>query len=133
MARPGCTAADNGGMALYHLDGLGYHGKTNFGVLRVSKEKLEEAAQAAQSAGDPQIATEYRAIAQGLPEVRDAAKAQEMAERLRPVAFRAWELGAKCKGGLSPEQLGKARELAKQIKEGTLTMDQAVKQVREGE
>jgi hypothetical protein len=118
-------------MALYHLDGLGYQGKTNFGVLRITKEKLEEAARAAEVAGDPQIAGEYRAIAQGLPEVHDAAQAQGMAERLRPVAFRAWELGARCKGGLSPEQLGHARELARQVKEGTLTMDQAIKQVRE--
>jgi hypothetical protein len=118
-------------MALYHLDGLGYQGKTQFGVLRVSKERLEEGARAAEIAGDPQVAKEYRAIAQDLPEVHDAAQAREAAERLRPVAFRAYDLGARCKGGLSPEQLGKARDLARQVKEGSLTMDQAVKQVRQ--
>lgn len=100
---PGCNAADIAGMALYHLDGLGYQSKTNFGVLRVTKERLEEAARAAEIAGSPQIAEEYRAIARDLPEVHDAAKAREAAERLRPVAFRAWELGARCKGNLSSE------------------------------
>jgi hypothetical protein len=120
-------------MVLYHLDGLGYQGKTNFGVLRISKERLEEAARAAEIAGDPRIAGEYLAIARDLPEVHDAAKAQEMAERLRPVAFRAYDLGGRCKGGLSPEQLGKARDLARQVKEGTMSMDQAIAQVRQGQ
>lgn len=133
---PGCRAADNGGTALYHLDGLGYHWKTNFGVLRVTKVILEEGARAAETAGDPRIAEEYRAIAQDLPQVHDAAQAREVAEQLRPVAFRAWELGARCEGGhvtpqLTPEDLTKARSLAQQVHEGTLTMDQAIKQVRE--
>jgi hypothetical protein len=85
-------------MVLYHLDGLAYHGKTNFGVLRVSKERLEEGARAAEIAGDPGIAGEYRAIARDLPDVHDEAKAREAAERLRPVAFRAYDLGARCRG-----------------------------------
>jgi len=129
--RPGCTAADNAGVVLYHLDGLAYEGKTNFGVLRVSKERLEEGARAAEISGDPQIAEEYRAIARDLPEVHDAEAAQAQAERLRPVAFRAWELGARCKGSISPEQLGRVQLLAKQVREGTITMEQAITQVRQ--
>lgn len=131
ISRPGCVAADNAGEVMYHLEGLGYEGKTNFGVLRVSKERLEEAARAAEIAGDPQVAKDYRGIAQQLPEVHDAAKAREMLELLRPVAFRAWDLGARCKSSLSTEQLGKAREVARQVREGDLTMGQAIKEVRQ--
>ena len=130
ISKPGCTAADNAGVALYHLDGLAYQGKTNFGVLRVTKETLEVGARAAEIAGAPQIAQDYRDIARQLPEVHDAAHAGELAERLRPVAFRAWSLGASCKGAMTPQQLDRARALARQVQAGTLSMDQAIKQVR---
>lgn len=130
IARPGCTAADNAGVVLYHLEGLSKEGKPNFGVLRVSKERLEEAATAATSLGRTDLAQQMRRIASKLPQVQDAEAAGRLAAELRPVAYAAWDLGAQCKGSLTPEQMGKARELARQVKEGTLTMDQAVSQVK---
>mgnify|MGYP001619321957 CR=1 FL=1 len=130
ISKPGCTAADNAGVALFHLDGLAYHGKTNFGVLRVTKDTLEVGARAAEIAGDPQIAQDYRDIARRLPEVHDAAKAGELAERLRPVAFRAWSLGASCKGAMTPQQLTRVKALAKDVNNGKLTMEEAVKKVK---
>lgn len=131
ITRPGCTAADNAGVVLYHLEGLSKEGKPNFGVLRVSKERLEEGATAAASLGRQDLAQQMREIASKLPQIHDAAAATSLAAELRPVAYAAWDLGAQCKGSLSPEQMGKARILARQVQEGKLSMDQAIKQVQE--
>ena len=130
ISRPGCTAADNTGVVLYHLEGLSKEGKPNFGVLRVSKERLDEAATAAASLGRQDLAQQMRQIANKLPQVHDAEGAGRLAAELRPVAFAAWDLGAACKGSLTPEQMGKARDLARQVKAGTLTMEEAVSQVK---
>lgn len=132
ISRPGCTAADSALLNLGYLEGLS-RGLGGYGVLRVGRERLEEGVRAAQQLGHPDLAREMQAIAQELPQVKDATAAGTLADKLRPVADRAWSLGAACKGSLSPEQMTKARELARQVKEGKLSMSQAVKQVTEGE
>lgn len=108
---PGCTAADNAGVALYHLEGLA-SGKPNFGVLRVSKQRLEEGAQAAEKLGKSEIAREMRGIAAEMPNIRDAEAARGLADKLKPVAYSAWDLGAKCKGSLTIHDIKKVREMA---------------------
>lgn len=128
--RPGCTAADATLLNLSYLEGLS-RGLGGFGVLRVGQERLEEGAKAAQQLGHPDLAREIRAIAEELPQVHDATAAAALAEKLRPLADRAWSLGAACKGAMTPQQMGRARKLARQVTEGTLSMDQAIKQVKE--
>ena len=114
ILKPGCTAADGALLARGHLEGLskGYGG---FGVLRVSKEKLEEAARAAEHLGQTEIAQEMRSIASEMPEVHDAETAGKLAERLGPVVESAWNLGRKCKGVLSNADIEKARMIAHRI------------------
>ena len=129
ITRPGCTAADAALLNLSYLEGLS-RGLGHFGVLQVGRERLEEGAKAAQQLGHADLAREMRAIAQELSQVRDEAGAAALADRLRPVADRAWPLGASCKGAMTPQQLDRARALARQVQAGTLSMDQAIKQVR---
>lgn len=113
--RPGCTAADEAAVALFHLNGLA-QGKGGFGVLRVSKERLETAATAAESIKHPEIAQQYRAIASEMPEVHTPEAAKALAERLQPVIYNeAWALGQRCKGALSPADLEEIKALAAKI------------------
>jgi len=115
MGGPGCTAADNAGVALYHLDGLA-QGKPNFGVLRVSKERLEQGARSAKTIGANTIAEQMLDIAGELPHVHNHQQAQMLAEKLRPVAYAAWDLGARCKGSsLTRDDIEKAREAARRL------------------
>ena len=129
---PGCKAADATLLNLSYLEGLS-RGLGGFGVLRVGRERLEEGAKAAQQLGHADLAREMRAIAEELPQVRDATNAAALADRLRPVADRAWSLGASCKGAMTSQQLGRVRELSRQVQAGTLSMEQAIKQVRQEE
>ena len=71
-----------------------------------------------------------REIALELPQVHDSQHAARVATKLRPVAYAAWDLGAKCKGALSPEQITRARELARQVKDGKLSLNQAINQMK---
>ena len=105
---PGCKAADATLLNLSYLEGLS-RGLGGFGVLRVGRERLEEGAKAAQQLGYHDLAREMRVIAQELSQVRDEAGAAALAEKLRPVADRAWGLGASCKGSMMPQQLGGGR------------------------
>lgn len=130
--RPGCTAADCGIQTLGYLEGLA-RGNGGFGVLHIGKEKLEEGARAAEHLGKTEIAQQYREVAQELPNIRDQRQAAAVANRLRPVVDEAWHLGRTCKGDISPQQLARARELARQVKAGKLSMQQAVEQLRKGE
>ncbi len=131
IARPGCTAADNAGVALYHLEGLALEGKPNFGVLRITKERLEEGAAAAGHLGRNDLAEEMLSIAGELPEVHDAEAARRLAQELRPLAYTLWDLGARCKGSLTPEDMARARALSAQVRSGEITFQEAVRQVRE--
>ena len=129
IERPGCTAADNALLVHSYLSNLA-DGKPGFGVLRIGKERLEEGAKAAAHLGHPEIAAEMTAIAVELPNVRDPEAARMAAEKLKPVVDAAWGLGQTCKGGLSPEQLARVRSLAKDVKTGKLTLNEAVAQVQ---
>ena len=108
--RPGCTAADNSLLVQAHLKGLA-GGRGGFGVLRTSKEKLEEGADAAERVGRGELAEEMRRIAGELPDVRTQSGALALSEALEPVVEQCWELGRRCKGALSPEELERARRL----------------------
>ena len=129
--RPGCTAADNALLVHGYLSNLA-DGKPGFGVLRIGKERLEEGAKAAAHLGHPEIAAEMTAIAAELPNVRDPEAARLVAEKMKPVVDASWGLGQTCKGGLSPEQLARVRALAKDVKEGRVTLNEAVAQVKGG-
>ena len=96
LAKPGCTAADEAIVALGHLEGLA-RGNEGFGVLRVSKERLEKAAAAAEGLKHPEIAAAMRAVAAQMPGVHTRAGAQALADELRPVVDQAWDLGRRCK------------------------------------
>ena len=111
IVRPGCTAADSALLNLGYLDGLS-RGLGGWGVLRVGKERLEEGAKAARQLRQPELATEMEAIAAELPNIHDEASAANLAQKLRPVADRAWSMGASCKGALTPIDLAKIKTLA---------------------
>jgi hypothetical protein len=131
--RPGCTAADNAGVALFHLEGLALEGKLNFGVLRISKQRLEDGAAAAESLGRRDVAQQMRRIAAQLPEVHSPEAAHPLAQELRDLAYNlAWDLGASCKGSFTPQALEQARLLAQQVHAGTLSVEDAIRQVRAG-
>jgi hypothetical protein len=113
--RPGCTAADEAAVALFHLDGLA-RGKGGYGVLRVSKERLEVAASAAESLKHADIAAQMRAIAAEMPNVSSPEEAQVLKDRLEPVVYdQAWDLGRRCKGALTAQDLSEIRALADRI------------------
>jgi hypothetical protein len=113
--RPGCTAADDAAVALFHLNGLA-RGNGGFGVLRVSKERLETAAAAAEGLRQHEIAAEYRAIAIEMPSVHTPEEAQALHDRLEPVVYeRSWDLGRKCKGAIDPEDMAEIKALAAKI------------------
>ena len=128
-SRPGCTAADNAIVAKGHLDGLA-QGFGGFGVLRISKERLEEAAQAAHVLGKNDLSREMNSIASQMPQVHTPQEAAVLAKRLDLVVKEAWQLGSSCKGDISPEQVAKARELATRVSQGKLTTKEAIEQLR---
>ena len=115
LEKPGCIAADNTIVALGHLDGL-RRGLGGFGVLRISKERLEEAAAASEQLGEGQLAQAMRSVAAQMSDVRTQEAAGRLADQLRPLADQAWHLGRRCKGIMTPEDMAKARELVRQGK-----------------
>ena len=131
---PGCQAADSCLLVHGYLVQLA-EGKQGFGVLRVAKERLEEGAVGAARMGDAQLAQEMRQVAQELPQVTTPEAAAALAPHLKELADQTWDLGRRCGGHVSPqlmpESLTKARALARQVQEGTLTMEQAIEQVRQ--
>lgn len=130
IVKPGCTAADESGLAHYHLVGLS-RGLGGFGVLRETKRRLERAAEGATIAQDMELAGKFRRIADQLPDVHDEATAGRLASELEPLLPVAWELGKRCGGGkLSPELMEKVKDLSAQLQAGKLTKEQAVAQLR---
>jgi len=97
IARPGCTAADEAGQVLFHLQGLSA-GWGGTGVLAMDVDRLERAAGGANVAGDVETATALRSFKERLPQVRDPDTAKAAASDFVPIARRAWELGRKCGG-----------------------------------
>ena len=97
LLKPGCTAADNAIVAQGHLRGLA-DGKGGFGVLKQSKERLEEAAKAARILGKNPLAAEMILVANKLPNIHDAAAARLLADQIQPIIDQTWDLGRYCKG-----------------------------------
>lgn len=99
LMRPGCTAADEAGNVLYHLQGLAADWG-GFGVLALDLERLDRAAWGARTMGDVETARELEGFKERLPAVRSQEAAREAARDFVPIARAAWELGKKCgKGG----------------------------------
>ena len=120
LAKPGCTAADETGLVLYHLQGVA-EGKTS-GVLALDPDHLEKAALGAEGMGDRALAKKLREFKGVLPGVRDAETAQQAIEKLKPLADESWQLGVKCGGHSIPTQLrNRANELASKVKSGEIT------------
>lgn len=132
---PGCMVADTTLMVKGHLDGLA-KGFGGFGVLRVSKERLEAASQAARSLNAHEVAKELSEIATSLPTVSTSEEAAMVAQKLEQVIPKAWDLGKRCKGedkgsDLPPSVLQKAKDLASKVKAGEMTKDEAVSTLRQ--
>lgn len=116
--RPGCVTADEAAVALFHLEGLA-RGKGGFGVLRISKERLEKAAEAADVIQHPEIAAQYRDIAQEMPGVSTAEEAAALRDRLEPIVFdQSWALGQRCKGALTPQDIARIRKMVQEQSDG---------------
>lgn len=127
---PGCRAADSCLLVHGYLVHLA-EGQSGFGVLKVAKERLEEGATAAAQLGQSQLAQEMRAVAQELPQVKTPEAAAAMAPKLKVLSDQTWDLGRRCGGHVSLEVMQRARGLARRVQEGTMTVDQALKQVRQ--
>lgn len=97
LLKPGCTAADNAIVAHGHLEGLA-RGLGGFGVLRESKRRLEEAADAVAILKKDELAAQFRGLAEQLPQVHDQAAAGVQARALEPLVDETWDLGRYCKG-----------------------------------
>ena len=131
LGGPGCRAADSCGLVLYYLSQLA-EGEPDFGVLRVAKERLEDGAVGAGRMGSPELGNRMREVSAELPQVRTSAAAAALVPRLKELCHETWDLGRRCGGhNLSPEALEQARALARDVKEGKLSMEEAVKQVRQ--
>lgn len=123
----GCTIADNTILARGHLEGLA-KGLGGFGVLRVSKDRLEDAAQAAERLGKKDLSERIREIAKILPEIQNQQMAEDTARRLDTIVNESWDLGRRCKGG--HVDVGKLKVLAKKVANGTITLNQALEDAK---
>ena len=95
IIRPGCMAADESLTVLGHLQGLAA-GWEGFGVLKTSKDRLDNAVIGAQAMGDQETAKELADFAETLPNVHTAAEARAAAQTLVPIAQKTWKLGVVC-------------------------------------
>lgn len=123
VARPGCTVADNLGLTEFYLDRLS-RGFGGYGVLRVARERLLEAQDAALVINRPDVAQKVQALADKLPAVSTEAEARQILAEASGLADECWDLGRRCKG-LSREDLERAMALAKQVRDGVLSQEQA--------
>ena len=126
----GCTVADNTILARGHLEGLA-KGLGGFGVLRVSKERLEEAAQAAEQLGKSDLSGKIQEIAKTLPDVKDRQTAESIAHKLDQIVNESWDLGRRCKGG--SVDIDKLKALARRAAKGEITLSQAIENAKDGE
>lgn len=94
-SRPGCQIADACILAYGYLEELSM-GTGGFGVLRLGRERLGEAAEVAERIGKREMADQIREIAEKMPEVHTSESAAELAEEMRPIKERAWRLGRAC-------------------------------------
>lgn len=126
--KPGCTAADEAGQVLFHLQGLA-EGKPGFGVLQLDGARLDRAAQGAEGMGHPEIATKLRAFKDELGSVTDQESAQAAVASFKPTVDEAWYLGQRC-GLASNSPIRYAKALAERVKAGEMSYDAAVQEMR---
>jgi len=93
--KPGCTAADNSLTVKGHLDGLSA-GLGGFGVLRQSKEKMEDAAKAARIMHEDDLAERIDAFAEELTHVQTPDEARVLARTMGGILNETWVLGTRC-------------------------------------
>lgn len=93
--KPGCKAADEALLVSKHLEGLA-KGWGGFGLLRLSKQRLEDAAVSARRAGESELADALQAIADKLPSVHDEQEAHGVLNELEQLLPQAWSLGQRC-------------------------------------
>ena len=68
-------------------------------MLKIGKNRLEEAAQIAEDIGKQDLAESMREVCEKLPDVHTADAAAELAEEMESIKKQAWRLGRAC--GLS--------------------------------
>ena len=115
LPKPGCVAADDTLLVYGHLYGLA-SGLGGFGLLRLSKERMEHAAQAAEWVKEPDLAEDMRTFASLLPEVHDEEGAAAALEDMSPLIERVWVLGVRC--GRTTAALAKAEVAMREIRKG---------------
>lgn len=124
--RPACIVADESRLVLGYLESLADEWK-HFGVLRIGEARLRRASDAAELVHEHELSEELAEFAGSLVRVRDVDAAREAAASFRPLARRAWDIGALCKGLDSDTVL----EMGEQIARGELTRDEAIERVME--
>lgn len=129
ITKPGCTAANEAGVALFHLMGLSRNWGGR-GVLYTTPHHLERAAKAAEIAQAPDVAARLREVSSRLPEVQSPEDAAALSEDLWPIARETWDLAVKC-GQVTSEMWRKAQELGLQVSEGKLSREEAVVALRQ--
>ena len=124
LAKPGCTAADETGAILHHLNGLA-RGLGGFGVLRSPDERkrIERAVRGALGMGEEGVARRMGEVFADLKDVSTPEQAAALADRLGPVADEAWELGKRC-GGTGAIAL--AQHLMERAQAGEITKQAAL-------
>lgn len=85
-------------------------------MLRLSKERMERAAQAAEWVREPDLAEDMRAFAELLPDVHDEEGAVAALEAMPSLIERAWDLGVRC--GKTQAALAKAKAAMREIRKG---------------
>lgn len=124
--RLGCVVADESLLVLAYLEKLA-DGWNHFGVLRVGRDRLRRATDAAQRLNEHELSRALSEFSTTLADVRDEPSARRVAIAFRPYAEQAWKLGAMCKGLDADTVL----EVGRQIAEGRLSRDEAVERVLE--
>ena len=106
LPKPGCVAADDAILVHGHLLGLAA-GLGGFGLLRLSRERMEHAAQAAEWVNEPELAREMMRFAGLLPDIHDEDAAAEALDKMKPIIEEVWKLGVRC--GRTQAALAKAQ------------------------
>ena len=96
--RPGCQIADACLVVHGYLVELSEN-QGGYGVLKIGKKRLEEAAVIAEDIGKEDLAESMREVCEKLPDVHTADAAAELAEEMESIKKQAWRLGRAC--GLS--------------------------------
>jgi len=110
---PGCIIADETNYVMAHLYGLS-EGWGGFGLLRLSKTKLEKAAEVAEYIGAEDTSGKLLEAAERLVLIDSTDDVLEYIEWFKPLAHRAWEFGRRCSGlkKMTKEQIKEALEQA---------------------